>query len=68
MRSVVVESELVVQDGKGGMIEFEEMLEASGTFVAGYFDVMNFDRGEVDGLGSFDSAKAESGEGRWDEV
>lgn len=60
---VVMEPEVVVQDGKSGMIEFEEMLETSGTFVAGHFDVMNLNRRDVNGLRGSGSTEAEFGEG-----
>jgi hypothetical protein len=32
------------------MVEFDEMLEAAGSFVAGYFDVVDFDGGDGYGL------------------
>ena len=50
MRSMVVEAEIVVQDGECGMVEFHEVLEAAGPFVAGYFNVVDLDGWEGYGL------------------
>lgn len=55
---MVVEGEVVVDDGVIGMIRFEQMLEGSRPLVSSSFDIMDLYRGQIDGkIGACPSAK-----------
>jgi len=47
MRHVIMELEMVVDDGVVCMIELEEVFESSGSFVVVRLDIVGFDRLDV---------------------
>ena len=62
MRRVVVELKVMIQDGKGGMVEFEEVLQRPAFLAGGNLDVVDVDGRNPDGRASISRlAKPELG-------
>ena len=49
MRRMVVESEFVVDDGKVGVIRFEQMLQRPGSLFRCCFDIVNLNAWQING-------------------
>ncbi len=62
MCHVIVELQIMVDDGVVHVVQPEEMFQGSGSLVASYFDVVDFDG--VDGYGGVVAAAEETRESK----
>lgn len=61
MRRMIMEPEVIVQNGKVGMVQLEQMLQRARGLVGRRLDVVHLDAGDVDSVGRGGAATAGEG-------